>query len=115
MATAVAVLASLAFIGWIIFRAVKGKSVKAYMVSYGVAVVAGLFTYAYFLRLDIPQLIKIVVSIMLGIILIVIAALRQRRLANAFHDRIAVFNTVTDRPGRRINKNIVLSNTKVAQ
>ncbi len=77
---AVAVLASLAFIGWIIYRAVKGKSVKAYMVSYGVAVVAGVFTYAYFLSLDvIPQLIRIVASIFLGIILIVIAALRQRR------------------------------------
>lgn len=76
---AVAVLASLAFIGWIIYRAVKGKSVKAYMVSYGVAVVAGVFTYAYFLSMDvIPQLIRIVASIFLGIILIVIAALRQR-------------------------------------
>ena len=77
---AVAVLASLAFIGWIIYRAVKVKSVKAHLVSYGVAVVAGVFTYAYFLSLDvIPQLIRIVASIFLGIILIVIAALRQRR------------------------------------
>ena len=76
---AVAVLASLAFIGWIIYRAVKVKSVKAHLVSYGVAVVAGVFTYAYFLSLDvIPQLIRIVASIFLGIILIVIAALRQR-------------------------------------
>ena len=82
MATAVAVLASLAFIGWIIFRAVKEKSIKAHFVSYGVAVVAGVFTYAYFLSMDFPQLIKIVVSILLGIILIVVGALYQRRLAN---------------------------------
>ena len=82
MPTAVAVLASLAFIGWIIYRAVKEKSVKAHFVSYGVAVVAGVFTYAYFLSLDFPQLIKIVVSILLGIILIVIGALYQRRLAS---------------------------------
>ena len=79
MATAVAVLASLAFIGWIIFRAVKGKSIKAHFVSYGVAVVAGVFTYAYFLSMDFPQLIKIVISILLGIILIVVGALYQRR------------------------------------
>ena len=79
MATAVAVLASLAFIGWIIYRAVKAKSVKAHMVSYGVAVVAGVFTYAYFLSMDFPQLIKIVVSILLGIILIIVGALLQRR------------------------------------
>jgi hypothetical protein len=79
---AVAVLASLAFIGWIIFRAVKEKSIKAHFVSYGVAVVTGVFTYAYFLSMDFPQLIKIVVSILLGIILIVVGALYQRRLAN---------------------------------
>ena len=79
MATAVAVLASLAFIGWIIFRAVKDKAIKAHFVSYGVAVVAGVFTYAYFLSMDFPQLIKIVISILLGIILIVVGALYQRR------------------------------------
>ncbi len=79
MATAVAVLASLAFIGWIIFRAVKEKSVKAHFVSYGVAVVAGIFTYAYFLSMEFPQLIKIIISILLGIILIVVGALYQRR------------------------------------
>ena len=82
MVAVVAVLASLALIGWIIYRAVKVKSVKAHMVSYGVAVVAGVYAYAYFLSMDVPQLIKIVVSILLGIILIVIAALLQRRLAS---------------------------------
>jgi len=78
----IAVLASLAFIAWIIYRVLKVKSLKAYMVSYGIAVVAGVFTYAYFLSLDIPQLIKIVVSIVLGIMLIIIAALLQRRVAS---------------------------------
>jgi len=82
MATAVAVLASLAFIGWIIYRAVKVKSVKAHQVSYGIAVIAGVYAYAYFLSMDFSQLIKIVVSIVLGIVLIVIAALLQRRVAS---------------------------------
>jgi hypothetical protein len=81
MVVAVAVLAFLAFIGWIIFRAVKEKSIKAHFVSYGVAVVTGVFTYAYFLSMDFPQLIKIVVSILLGIILMIVGALYQRRLA----------------------------------
>ncbi len=81
MAIVVAVLASLAFIGWLIYRAVKEKSVKAHFISYGVAIVAGVFTYAYFLSLDFPQLIKIVASILLGIILIVVGALYQRRAA----------------------------------
>jgi hypothetical protein len=78
---AIAVLAALAFIVWLVFRALKDKTVKAHFVSYGVAVVAGVFTYAYFLSLDFPQLIKIVVSIVLGILLIILAALLQRRLA----------------------------------
>ncbi|HUT68264.1 MAG TPA: hypothetical protein VMW86_06915 [Dehalococcoidales bacterium] len=77
----VAVLAALGFIGWLIARAVKGRSVKAHFISYGVAVIAGIFTYAYFLSMDFPQLIKIVASIILGIILIVAAALYQRRAA----------------------------------
>jgi hypothetical protein len=82
MATAVAVLASLAFIGWIIYRAVKEKSVKAHFVSYGVALITGVFAYAYFLSMDFPQLIKIVVSIFLGIMLILVGALYQRRAAS---------------------------------
>jgi len=79
MATAVAVLASLGFIGWVIFRAVKGKPIKAHVVAYAVAVVAGVFTLAFFFTMEIPQLIKIVVSILLGVALIFVAAYLQRR------------------------------------
>jgi len=79
MATAVAILASLAFISWLIYRAVKGKPIKAHVVAYGVACVTGVFTLAFFLGMDIPQLIKIVVSILLGVALIVLAAYFQRR------------------------------------
>ncbi len=79
MTTAVAILASLAFIGWLIYRAVKGKPIKAHIVTYGVACVTGVFTLAFFLSMDIPQLIKIVVSILLGVALIVVAAYLQRR------------------------------------
>ena len=52
------------------------------MVSYSIACVAGIFTYAYFLSIELTQLIKIVVSIVLGIILILIGALYQRRASN---------------------------------
>lgn len=81
MVVVVAVLAALGFIGWLIYRAVRGMHVKAHMVSYGIACVAGVFTYAYFLSLDLPQLIKIVASIVLGIILILVGALYQRRVS----------------------------------
>ena len=79
MLTAVAILASLAFIGWLVYRAVKGKTLKAHMVAYAVACVTGIFTLVFFLSMDIPQLVKIVVSIFLGIALIILAAYFQRR------------------------------------
>lgn len=79
MAATVAVLASLAFIGWLIYRAVKSKPIKAHTIAYGVACVTGIFTLAFFLSMDIPQLIKILVSILLGLVLIVVAAYLQRR------------------------------------
>ena len=78
MAITVAILASLGFIGWVIYRAVKGKPIKAHVISYAVACVTGVFTFAFFLGMDIPQLVKIVVSIFLGMVLIVIATYLQR-------------------------------------
>ena len=57
--SAVATIASLAFIGWLIYRAVKGKSIKAHNITYGLACVAGVFTFAFFLNMDMPQLIKV--------------------------------------------------------
>lgn len=81
MATAIAVLASLAFIGWLVFRAIKGRPFKAHIIAYGVACITGIFTLAYFLGMDIPQLVKILVSIIMGVVLIVVAAFLQRRPA----------------------------------
>jgi len=75
----IAILASLAFIGWLIYRAVRGKPFKAYVVARAVACVAGVFTYAFFLSMDIPQLIKVVISILLGVALIILAAYLQFR------------------------------------
>ena len=80
MAIAVAVIATLFIVGWIVFRAVRQKPVKAHMVSRGVAYVAGLYTFAFFLTMgSIPQLVKIAASILLGAVLIVIAATLQKR------------------------------------
>lgn len=79
MLIAVAVIASLAFIGWIVYRAVRSRPFKAHTVAYALACVAGVFTYAFFLSMDILQLVKVVVSIMLGAALVVFAAYLQRR------------------------------------
>ena len=79
MATAIAILASVAFIGWLIYRAVRGRQVKANHITYGIAVITGIFTYGFFLSMDILQPVKILVSIILGMALIVLAAFLQRR------------------------------------
>ena len=71
------------FIGWLIYRAVKGelkvKQIRAHNIAYALSVVTGIFTYGFFLSMDIPQLIKIVISIVIGIALIFLAAYIQRR------------------------------------
>ena len=79
MLIVVAVLASLVFIGWLIYRAVKQKPVRAHTVTRVLAYVVGIYTFAFFLSMDIPQLVKIMVSILLGAALIVLAAYLQRR------------------------------------
>ena len=75
----IATLAILGFIGWLIYRAVRGRQVKAHHITYGIAVITGIFTYGFFLSMNILQPVKIVVSILLGMALIVLAAYLQRR------------------------------------
>lgn len=77
---AVGVIASLAFIGWLIWRAAKKKPIKAHLVSYGLSCVAGIFAFAFFLSMDFPEMVKILVCIVLGSVLIFIAAWFQRRV-----------------------------------
>ncbi len=79
MPGAIATLGSLVFVGWLIYRAVRGRTIRAHTIAYGVACITGVFTYAFFLSMNIPQLFKIVFSILLGIILIFLAAYLQRR------------------------------------
>lgn len=76
---AIAVIGSLAFIGWFIWRAAKRKPIKAHLVSYILACIAGVFTFTFFLTMDIPEVVKILASIILGAVLIFIAAWFQRR------------------------------------
>ena len=75
----IAVLVSLAFVGWLIYRMVKGKPIKAHLVMYGLSCLTGIFTLAFFLTMDIPRIIMVLVCIMLGAALIFLAAYLQRR------------------------------------
>jgi hypothetical protein len=77
---AIAVIGSLAFIGWLIWRAAKRKQIKAHLVSYILACISGVFTFTFFLSMDLPKVVKILASIILGGVLIFIAAWLQRRV-----------------------------------
>jgi uncharacterized membrane protein len=79
MLVAIAVILSLAFIGWLIWRAVKRRPIKAHLVMYGISCLAGIFTLAFFLSMDIPRIFKVLVCIVLGAALIFLAAWLQRR------------------------------------
>ena len=79
MLTAIAVLLSLAFIGWLIWWAVKRKPIKAHTLMYLLSTLAGVYTLVFFLDMDIPRIIKVLVSIVLGATLIFLAAYLQRK------------------------------------
>ena len=79
MLIALAVLLSLALIGWLIYRAAKRKPIKAHLVLYWLAALSGIFTLAFFLTMDITRIVKILVCIVLGAALIFLAAYSQRR------------------------------------
>jgi len=79
MLMAVGVIAGLGFIGWLIWQAAKRKPIKAHSVMYGLSCLAGIFTFAFFLGMDLPKMFKILVSILLGAVLIFMAARLQRR------------------------------------
>jgi uncharacterized membrane protein (UPF0136 family) len=74
-----AILASLALIVWLIVRAIKHRAFKAHTIAYALAILAGVFSYSFFLSMDLPQLVKILVSILLGAALIFLAAYLQLR------------------------------------
>jgi len=79
MLTAIGIILSLAFIGWLIWHAVKRKPIKAHAVMYGLSCMAGIFTLAFFLSMDISKMIKILACIISGGILIYLTARLQQR------------------------------------
>jgi O-antigen ligase len=74
-----AILASLGLIAWLIVRAIKHRAFSAHTVAYALAILAGVFSYAFFLSMELSQLLKIVVSILMGAALIFLAAYLQLR------------------------------------
>ncbi len=74
-----AILLAVAFVGWIIYLAAKRKQIKAHVEMYWLSSLAGIFTLAFFLTMDIEKIIKILVCIVLGAVFIFLTAYLQRR------------------------------------
>ena len=84
----VSILALIAFIAWVIYRAVNAqksgrqvqKVLNPHIVMYGLSCLAGVCSLAYFLNMeDISKFIKVIACVVLGIVLIVVASLNQRK------------------------------------
>jgi len=75
----IAVILSLTFIGWLIWWAARKKPFKAHTVMYLLSTLAGVYTLVFFLGMDIPRIIKVVATIILGVTLIFLAAYLQRK------------------------------------
>ena len=79
MLTAIAVILTLAFIGWLIWLAARKKPITAHFLMYLLSTLSGVYTLAFFFGMGIETIIKVLVSILAGAILIFIAAYQQRR------------------------------------
>ena len=79
MFIALAIILAVGFVGWLIWRAVKGKQVRVHLVMYGLCALAGIYAIVFFMNMDIPTIAKVLTAIILGGVLISIAARQQRR------------------------------------
>ena len=79
MLTAIAVLLSLTFIGFLIWWGVRRKPIRAHILMYLLSTLAGVFTLTFFLGMEIPTIIKVVTTIILGAALVFLAAWLQRQ------------------------------------
>ena len=79
MLIALAIILSAGFVGWLIWRAVKGKPIKVHLVMNGLSALAGIYTIAFFMNMDLPTIAKVLTAIVLGGVLIFLAARQQRR------------------------------------
>ena len=73
------IILSAAFGGWLAWRAIKGKPIKVHLVMYGFCTITGIYSLVFFMTMNIPQIVKVVVAIVLGAALIFWAARLQRR------------------------------------
>jgi len=73
------IVLSSGFVGWLIWRAVKKNPIKVHLVMYGLSVLTGILSIIFFMTMDIPTIAKVLSAIVLGGVLIYLAARMQRQ------------------------------------
>ena len=79
MFIALAIILAAGFVGWLIWRAVKGKQIRVHLVMYGLCALSGIYSIVFFMNMDVLTIAKVLTAIILGGVLISIAARQQRR------------------------------------
>ncbi|MFH0942004.1 MAG: hypothetical protein V1823_03145 [Chloroflexota bacterium] len=79
MLTAIAVILSLVFIGWLIWLAARKKPISAHFMMYMLSTLSGVYTLAFFFSMNIEIIVKVLASIVVGAFLIFLAASQQRQ------------------------------------
>ena len=79
MLIALGIILSVVFAAWLGWRALRKKTINAHLVMYLISGLTGIFTIAFFMTMDIPRIVKVLVAIILGGVLIFWAARQQRR------------------------------------
>ena len=81
MLTAIAILLSVALVVWLVWRAVHNQPIRLHLVMNLLAALTSIFTIAFFMTMNIPTIAKVLAAIVIGGILIFLAARQQRREA----------------------------------
>lgn len=79
MLTAIAVVLSLVFIGWLIWLAARKKPISAHFLMYMLSTLTGVYSLAFFFSMNIEIILKVLVSIVVGAFLIFLAASQQSK------------------------------------
>jgi hypothetical protein len=74
MLIGIAALLAMSFIAFLIFQALNGRFPKLHVILYMLSALAGVFSFVYFLGMDGNAIIKVTVSIVLGVVLIFFAS-----------------------------------------
>jgi len=82
MLAGIAALLVMVFAAYLIFQTLNGRFPRLHVILYLLSALSGVYTLTYFLSMGISFVVKVAVSIVLGIVLILIAtSLKRRRRA----------------------------------